>query len=561
MLYCRIVNGKCEKSECRPEFELSCELLVAGLGTAGAMAAIAGAGSGLDTIGVEVLGAAGGLGTVGGIWDYSWGNPGGIFEKIDLRAQKLCDSFFAHTGEEKSEIGSRFIHGAAKAYVLEDEAVKAGCRLLFDTSVTGVFVEDDMIVGVECHNGSGRVNIAAKVIIDSTGDQIVVRSAGLPTRTERDAARMKFTRTRAAISGKLVRNLPVACGNRTSELQDDYRLSGMLIETGARPPFLREKYSEEGRTVIVAEMPGYRDAERIYGRETLDLIPYLRGELPGEPLFYGFSPIDHVGGDLMSVSFGQKLWWIGCRMRGFGISVPVTAGMMTPRGISNLIVADKGISVGDELCGCLRMKKDMERLGEAAAKLAFFAIKENIPVTEVESSKVREALRADGVYYERDSVISLLDGFMDRTPEKIPETREELEKLTFSDRFGAAAVFALGGKPENPEDEFGAMLDIPKTRENAAIILGILGMFGRKIPGRVYDILREIASKPVTDEKSEPDKLPQSAAIWILGELRDVESAELLKKLRSGFEPRESEPTYEFLARLCDAAVRRIEEI
>lgn len=557
MLYCRILNGKTEKTECSPEFELSCELLVAGLGTAGAMAAISGAESGLDTVGVEVFGSMGGIGTVGGIWDYSWGNPGGRFEELDLRAQKLCDSVFMHTGTEDSEIGSRFIHGAAKAYVLEDTARKAGCRLLLNTSVTGVFVEDGRIVGVECFDASGRFNIAAKVVIDSTGDQIVVRSAGFPTRTESDAARMYFTRTRAVIAGRLVRNSPVCCGQRTSALRDDFRLSEILVDVGSKPPFLCESYSANGRMVEVAEMPCFRDAERIFGIETLELIPYLRGEFTGEPLFFAFAPIDHVGGDIVSASYGQKLWWLGCKMRGFGLNVPVTAGMMIPEGSQNLIVADRGISLGDELIGCVRMKKDMERLGEAAAAIAYFAVRDKLPVYEVESHAVAARLLESGFRGDSEPVISAIQGFMEWTPVKPLTTNEELGELLASGNYGAAVVFALGGE-FSPDSEVESMLGVEKTRFGAAALLGILGIFGRKPPCEVTAILREAAAKPLTDRTLSADKLPQTAAIWILGELCDRDSLGLLRTLETKYANYPDESVEKTVSRLCLAAAESI---
>lgn len=560
MLYGHIVNGKCKKSVCRPEFDMSCELLVAGLGTAGAMAAISGAEAGLDTIGIDGLGAMGGLGTAGGIWDYSWGNSGGRFEKLDHRAQMLGDSTFMHTGTEEAELDSRYVHGAAKAYVLEDAARKAGCRLLLNASVTGVFMEDDRIIGIECFTSAGRICIAAKIVIDSTGDQIVVRSAGFPTRTEADTARMNFTRTRAEIVGALIRNAPASCGQRTSALQDDFALSERLIETGSRPPFLRERYAPENRTVIVAEMPGYRDAERIVGLETLELIPYLRGEFSKAPLFYAFAPIDHVGGDLCSVSFGQKLWWLGCKMRSFGITVPVTAGMMIPAGSRNLIVADKGISVDDALTGCLRMKKDMQRLGEAAGKLAYFAIKENCPVSKIDISAVRRTLRNDGLLYDPASIICKLNGFMDWTPFYAPETLEELCRLLASPDFGAAVVFALGRQLRAFDDAFEPMLAQPETRCGAAILLGILALFGKSLPEEACAALRQIAQSPVADKNVDPDRLPQAAAIWILGELRDKASLPLIKALESTFSAHDDEKSEYFLASLSRAAAQMIEE-
>ena len=62
MLYRCISENTVIESSCAPEFTRSCELMVAGLGTAGSIAVITGARLGLDTIGIEALGSMGGLG-------------------------------------------------------------------------------------------------------------------------------------------------------------------------------------------------------------------------------------------------------------------------------------------------------------------------------------------------------------------------------------------------------------------------------------------------------------------------------------------------------------------
>ena len=565
MLYRRILNGSVAESESRAEFSLSCDVLVAGLGTAGAVAAIAAARSRLDVIGVEALGSMGGTGTAGCVWDYSWGSSGGQFEEIDRRAQELGDRLFLHTGEEGCELGSRFIHGSAKSYELALAAKEAGCRLLFNTSLTGVFVEGDSIVGVECAGINGAFNIAVRVVIDSTGDLIAARSFGLPTRSSPDSVRMNFSKTMVVMNGRIARNYAAPCGPRYSGLRDDFRLSERLVEVGSRPGFLRDSWSAANRVVISGELPGYRDCARIYGLSTLSLNGLLTGAQETEPLFCAFSPIDHVGGDMLEAPFELKLWRIGCKLRGFGLNIPIPLGVMLPEGVDNLIVAGKGISVSDELTGCLRMKKDMEKLGEAAAVIADEMLLENVPARGVDLDKVRGKLLESGCLADcAQPFICRVNGFMDRTPILPPETREELIELVGSKSFGALTILALRGMFDPARlDE---LLSLPETTRNAAIVLGTLGLFGREVPEKALEILRALALEPVADDSSapkdgedtrDPDALLPAAAVWILGELADPRSVSVLKALEARLATEQPTRAAEFMKGLRAKALAK----
>lgn len=561
MLYRRIEDRLMVESECEPEFSLSCELLVAGLGTAGAIAAVTGAKEGLDTIGVESLGSMGGIGTAGCVWDYSWGNSGGRFEVIDKCAQESGERFFLHTGQIGSELGSRFIHGSAKSCELMNEAKNSGCRLIFGTAITGVFVEGDSICGVECVTLEGKFNISVKVVIDSTGDLFVARSFGLKTHSSPDSVRMNFSKTMVVISGTLARNYAASCGARTSELNDDFKLSEKLIEAGSRPGFLRDRWSASNRIVISGELPGYRDSERIHGLSEVSLKSLLSPETVSDPLFYAFSPIDHVGGDMIEAPFELKLWRIGLKLRGFGLSIPVPIGTLIPDGVDNLLIAGKGISISGELAGCLRMKKDMEKFGEAAAVIASIMIRNHQKARDVRASDAREKLRASGCFSgHNEPVICRLNGFMDRTPIFPPQDRDELIGLLSSPGFGTLAILALKGEfdPSLIDD-----IDIPEVSVQKAIIIGALGLFGRPVPEHVLETLRILATGTVSDDNSpakdgedtrDPDTLLPAAAVWMLGELRDPGSVGTLEALERAYSDKTTRASG-FMKALCRKAL------
>lgn len=64
--------------------------------------------------------------------------------------------------------------------VLEHMLLEAGARLLYWTYATDVSVEDNRIKEVICHSKSGRVEISATIVVDTTGDADVAAYAGVP---------------------------------------------------------------------------------------------------------------------------------------------------------------------------------------------------------------------------------------------------------------------------------------------------------------------------------------------------------------------------------------------
>ncbi|WP_288609511.1 FAD-dependent oxidoreductase, partial [uncultured Victivallis sp.] len=89
MLLSEMIRKKAVRREAVPAFSGHCDVLVAGLGTSGAPAALAAAEAGARVCAVEKLNLPGGTATAGGISGYYYGLPGGRFEKTDALAQQL----------------------------------------------------------------------------------------------------------------------------------------------------------------------------------------------------------------------------------------------------------------------------------------------------------------------------------------------------------------------------------------------------------------------------------------------------------------------------------------
>lgn len=176
------------------------DVLVAGGGTAGCVAAIAAARNGADVLLVERQGFLGGMLTAGnaGMTKYI------VHEKNQTEYRKVLAEFEKDpasvqvVGGLPMEITKRLIetgagigtHDAAGSYVFtaQDDfkfllltmMEETGVKLLLHSLVVDVIKEGDSLQGVIVENKSGRQVLLAKLFIDATGDGDVAARAGAP---------------------------------------------------------------------------------------------------------------------------------------------------------------------------------------------------------------------------------------------------------------------------------------------------------------------------------------------------------------------------------------------
>lgn len=168
-----------EKERCLP---VSCEVdvLVAGGGTAGAVAAIAAARAGAGVMLVEQFGALGGTATEGMVTPLMntgvKGNPmcSAISDEINDR---MIESGFS--AEDRGNNKGHFDPVMLK-FILEEMAIEAKVQILYYTYVCDIVKEGDRVKGIVIENKAGRSVILAKRIIDCTGDGDVAYRAGVP---------------------------------------------------------------------------------------------------------------------------------------------------------------------------------------------------------------------------------------------------------------------------------------------------------------------------------------------------------------------------------------------
>ncbi len=147
------------------------DVLIAGGGVAGVSAGITSARSGLRTMLLESQTSLGGLATngyVNGIAGLIDGNCREWMDRMDAAGYLLRRPHLPAIDPDKGKI------------ILENMLLEAGAKILYGAYVTDAVVENDNIKKVVFHSKSGRTEVAAKLVIDATGDADVAACAGAP---------------------------------------------------------------------------------------------------------------------------------------------------------------------------------------------------------------------------------------------------------------------------------------------------------------------------------------------------------------------------------------------
>ncbi|MBQ3078606.1 MAG: FAD-dependent oxidoreductase [Clostridia bacterium] len=153
------------------------DLAVLGAGTAGAVAAIAAADSGLKVILIDQMGTAGGSASLSLVTPMMM---------LYIKNNPMCSYISDEINRKMVELGAAVGKGdnwfdpMILSIVLEDMLMKRGVKVLFHTTVVGAKRDGRKICAVETFSKSGKSEIYADYFIDATGDADVCELLNLP---------------------------------------------------------------------------------------------------------------------------------------------------------------------------------------------------------------------------------------------------------------------------------------------------------------------------------------------------------------------------------------------
>lgn len=430
-----------------PNWEGRYDVIVVGLGTAGAQCAITAARHSMNVLGIEELTSLGGMAAAGEITEYYCGNKGGLYQEIDRQAAEL---------ENVPEWipNAQGIGGWAKHLALQKNLARENVSLLFDSVITGVWREKNRIIGVRVLDGLGRRHAyRAAYTIDCTGDGLLCTMAGCDMQWSQHILTpfQPFSNIRVILTEKGVR-----CRNVDSgyiDPQDPWDYSRGILSSAGLPNFYPEDYAKEEPLLYNAPLLGVRESRRIVGEENVTFENILMETGVQNPAFFCYSNIDNHSRATAFESPLYQDWIAAAGLWSVYLKFPVPMGSLIPKGLEGILAAGRIISADHDAACALRMKDEMYKSGEVAACLAYLSVRHGLPAGKIPYSELRCELMRSGCLKEGEHACALgYSGNDQLNPLCQPETEEALRESLASPAPGIALWFARCHENFNPYD-------------------------------------------------------------------------------------------------------------
>lgn len=413
------------------------DVIVAGGGPAGVMAAIAAARMGADTLLVEAGSALGGMATLGLVSKFA---P--FSDQVNVLARSITLEFVTRY---KKMVGLpddmwRWlpVYPEDVKYLYDVMLAEAGAKVLLNTVVSGVDVENGKITSLIAANKSGVHSLCAKEYIDCTGDADVCYFAGIPFEYGDDEnyvqeSSLCFTISNihfemlsrplqtgrenniwdeAIASGKypgvVDHCVPARIGNGTIIFN-----AGGIENVNATSPeevteamtygrFVARQYFQvmkdyqpeafrDATLVETAPLLGVRESRRIIGKYVLTAEDYFaRRNFDDE--------------------IGRNSYWLDCHLPAgkenpceiepgkfyrytAGESHSIPFSICVPNEISNLLVAGRCASMDRMVSASMRVMPNCYAMGEATGIGAALAAKSGIAVQDIDAKDVQKYIK------------------------------------------------------------------------------------------------------------------------------------------------------------------------
>jgi len=335
--------------------------------------------------------------------------------------------------------------------VLDEMCAEAGVKVLFHADFVEPILRGDAIVGVRLFTKAGMRDVAAKIVVDATGDGDVAFRAGVPTEYGDSAAKRvqpatmffrigncdlkaitadieanrdnfyrkdgvnyrslhwRVAEARAAGDWNLKR---VSIGIFRGVKEDEWFVNtSRLMGVNATDPeswsaaeaegrrqvdqifrFFR-KYvpgCREARLLCSGSTVGVRESRHVSGEYRLTVDDCLHGRCPPDTILCAANSVDIHG------RFGPLSNQYVTVQDGDWYGVPYRC--LVPVRVDNLLVAGRCLSATSEAAGAVRVMPPVMAMGQAAGTAAALCVKSGATPRKLDATTLRTALRGQGAF-------------------------------------------------------------------------------------------------------------------------------------------------------------------
>ncbi len=337
------------------------DVVVVGGGTGGAPAGIAAGRQGAKALVIEHLHGLGGVGTLGMIGVYWYGNACGFTAEHDRGVEELGAA----------------VHVVGKNEWWRRENRKAGTEIWFGAMGCGTLVEGGRVVGVVVATPAGRGVVLAKSVVDATGNAEVAASAG--------AACVFQGAEELALQG--VGLSPRKLG--ASYINSDF---GYVNDCDAADLWLFGVRGRAGAGKVwdVSQIVESRERQRIVGDCWVTPLDIVNERTFPDTVVQARSNFDSHGYSIADICYvseptGKKVCWA---------NVPYRA--LLPKGVEGLMVIGLGISAHRDAMPIMRMQPDVQNMGYVAGVAGATAAREGKTFRTIDVKALQKHLVKQG---------------------------------------------------------------------------------------------------------------------------------------------------------------------
>lgn len=353
------------------------EVIVAGGGTSGAMAAIHAARGGARTLLLEPGYGLGGTATLGGVSTYWFGMRFNDVKEIDEETDRISKEYGI---EQKMGIWSDCddFHPGVRSHVLLKLCLEAGVEVRLGRLVCGTIVEGSRVSAVRTAGWDGERIYRGSIIMDATGDGDLAVFSGAESHSGSERDGLTYWASLAQYT--TVRNYKNNFSSTT--VCDDPEEMTRFICIGRKRG---ENTFDHGSYVSM------RESRHIRGVKQLNLRDLCLGSTWEDGLYTCFSNYDPKG------KVDADMIYCGYLPPQARIQIPLGALMPLSKDgalLQGLYVAGKAISVSHNLFPSIRMQPDLMHQGAVLGMLAAEAINQNCLIEQL-STEVRKRMIAE----------------------------------------------------------------------------------------------------------------------------------------------------------------------
>jgi len=338
------------------------DVVVVGGGTSGAPAAIGAARRGAKTLVVEYLPGLGGVGTFGLIGRYHRGRRVGFTAEVDRGVDAVGD------GDEPD----RGWNTQWKMEWWRREVVKAGGDVWLGALGCGALTADGKVRGVVVATPEGRGVVHADVVIDATGNADVAAAVAAGAAAGAETVFVGPSHIAVQGAGLPARSLGDHYTNTDYLLVDD----SDTLDTWRAFVIARRKGGYDTGQLIDT-----RERRRILGDYSLTILDHMTQRTFPDTITQSSSNYDSHGypvhpyfalvppGDDGRPSPGTPYTPYRC---------------LLPRGLDGMLVVGLGTSAHRDAVALIRMQADFQNQGYAAGVAAAMAVKDGVPLRQID---------------------------------------------------------------------------------------------------------------------------------------------------------------------------------